>query len=108
MTQDQQLTMNWLGMPPTRPEIRRMKYWFNRLKTEMYSDPQDPGDAKARFALLITRMVEMFPQYEKLKNGEAYQETILYKGIWRHFQRMLAKWQKDSPKKLRSSPRNLS
>lgn len=108
VSEEDQLTQNWLNMPPSRAEKRRMDYWFDRLKTEMYDDLHRPGNIKSRWSLLLRRMEMDFPQYEKLQNGDSYETTVLYKAIWRHFQRLVAKWQKDSPKKFRRSPRALS
>ena len=108
MSEEDKLIQNWLSMAPSKAEIRKIDYWFERLKTEMYGDTHHPGNIKQRWSLLITRMIEMFPQYEHLQNGRAHTATTLYKSLWRHFQRLLAKWNKDSPQKLRKSPRALS
>ena len=92
-----QVTKNWLGMPPARAETRRLKYWFKRLQVSMYGDINDPGNVKARWENLLTRMESDFPQYKILEEGNAYESSGVYKSLWRHFQKMLSKWQKESP-----------
>ena len=107
-SEEDQLFQNWLSMLPARAETRKMDYWFDRLKVEMYGDVNNPNNFKSRWSQLLTRMETDFPQYGKLKEGTAHQTTVLYKSIWRHFQRLLAKWQKDSPQKFRKPRSTLS
>ena len=79
-------------MPPSRPEKRKMDMWFNRLKMEMYGNISDPKNEEARFYLLMKRMSETHPQYEKMLNRKAYLSTTVYRGIWKHFQFLLDNW----------------
>jgi hypothetical protein len=98
----------WLSKSPGRPETRKMNYWFNRLKKEMYGNLNHPENSKSRFYLLMKRMVITFPQYEKILDGKSYLATPVYRGIWRYFQNLLTKWKKESPEKFERPSMTLS
>ena len=52
-SEEDKLIQNWLSMAPSKAEIRKVDYWFDRLKTEMYGDIHHPGNIKSRWALLL-------------------------------------------------------
>ena len=61
INEEDKLIKNWLSMGPSKAETRRIDYWFDRLKSEMYGDIHHPNNMKSRWSLLLTRMVESFP-----------------------------------------------
>ena len=38
VSEEDKLLENWLSMAPSKAETRKVDYWFDRLKTEMYGD----------------------------------------------------------------------